>query len=501
MRTLENNNEQYQEWDNPPVNNKSRKIRFVILGVIGLLILMAFLFFKSVTYVGSGSFCTICHEMEPFSMTWQQSSHSSITCFQCHFGTVGKITVQPLPVTKKLYWNINLGSTKVNISPLMNKVKGYVVTINKLLDSARVQWTYSKELVKYYRQLAKMMLGGRSNGVEITWKNCASCHANVISKNSKLDSTGHPKHLSAGLACRKCHGDVAHDIVKLKREDCLRCHTSGMPKPKSHLTSVFRDEHGRLYLKRNSCRICHIKGTKEKLCMDCHGVVMPHPKEFTKVHVETIKKTDIRRCINCHREELPPTKTSQGNQNARGTSMIKKSSVKPCATCHGKGFPHQGKTGLAVVNIHTEQIKKLGIGRCFSCHNQQICNDCHGMEVPHPKGFITQHTKLYRTELAQDCVMCHVNGKGTAPKCYDCHGVELPHPTEFLVNHGDQDRSKCVLCHSPKNPVNPRSKIASPAFCIKCHETPRHYDGHWNNPPSSCVSCHFDYSTCSIKCH
>ena len=62
-------------------------------------------------------------------------------------------------------------------------------------------------------------------------------------------------------------------------------------------------------------------------------------------------------------------------------------------------------------------------------------------------------------EQSDVCVKCHQSKDATF--CVRCHGVEMPHPAYWYSNHGDIARanpSACVKCHPTGD-----------AFCNECH--------------------------------
>ena len=71
-------------------------------------------------------------------------------------------------------------------------------------------------------------------------------------------------------------------------------------------------------------------------------------------------------------------------------------------------------------------------------------SDCHGLQIPHPGDWLTQHPSTYNADPGL-CSRCH-----TSSFCVDCHGVSLPHSASFIHNHFNYvytNGAVCVKCH------------------------------------------------------
>lgn len=160
----------------------------------------------------------------------------------------------------------------------------------------------------------------------------------------------------------------------------------------------------------------------------------------------------------------------------------------------------------------TAERPMLMMERCFSCHGRGpgakapgTCDVCHPKSFslrPESHGAKTWATGHGKTALAkrQPCEMCHEKSF-----CDDCHGVEMPHPVGWAKGRppahaaaGETDRQMCAKCHTAK-----------PDLCSMCHHTgwePRR--GPWVSehpklvakkgasfclgchPPTHCYDCH-----------
>lgn len=202
-------------------------------------------------------------------------------------------------------------------------------------------------------------------------------------------------------------------------------------------------------------------------CLHCHdparvgtsrfGVVMDHKK-----HAERNKS-----CVSCHR----------WTGHTPVTGNIDTLLMKQCFKCHG-----QAKTAKAP-------------GTCSLCHIKGV--DLH--PVSHKSGdWLKRHGKV-ATADRQQCVMCH-----EASFCQNCHGVEMPHPTGWAKgksNHAvvaRKDRSVCEKCH-----------VGKTALCTMCHHRgfeptkgpwlTQHFRMVEETGSAFCMQCH--QATFCVDCH
>lgn len=483
-----------------------------IILTLGILLAAFFLgtgFLKALPYTESPDFCKSCHTMKPYHISWIQSGHTQTSCYDCHISSGKKVIVKSrLPIPDRNYWNLQVGDRTVNVTSQMRYFREKVEQFNKFIDYTSRQAQYVPIKLIDLWQIADMTIGGRKNGAQLTWQSCTNCHSDLMSRDSKTDSSGHSEHMKNGLTCSECHGDVTHEnIVKLKREDCNRCHDSRPPKPQSHRSAEFITSHGKSYINRDSCRICHPLGPKEKLCVDCHGMEMPHRDRYVEIHKEEIKRVGVRQCQNCHKDTAnrsqnnPPPDADMKIPKSLQGAAAKKQEEPSCAKCHGKNLFHKASKALIT---HGRDAAAKGISGCVTCHKPSECKDCHGVPMPHPKGFLAQHTKeTKKPGMMAKCDACHLYGSRRAPLCVSCHGVQMPHTSEFWPNHGSGDLGRCRLCHSSKNPANKNAPWANDNFCDKCHGvTSGHADGHdvKKFEERACLKCHVERIGC-VQCH
>ena len=100
---------------------------------------------------------------------------------------------------------------------------------------------------------------------------------------------------------------------------------------------------------------------------------------------------------------------------------------------------------------------------CSTCHQtvghggmptppQQVCDDCHGLAMPHPDGFGTAHGKQVVEQGGEVCARCH----NVYLHCQECHGLQMPHPEQWTQKHGKIAYPQMQVCVSvPREVVLP----------------------------------------------
>jgi len=272
------------------------------------------------------------------------------------------------------------------------------------------------------------------------------------------------------------------------------------------------------------CTTCHVENT---FCLGCHGMEMPHPEEFkTKSHPETAA-TMIDKCEFCHMQSTTffcsnchhGTKvdwtfdpaTPWQNQHAK--TVVEKgvagclgacheqqfcvdchTALQPLPTSHTAGdWLHAGLTVTAYPDTHAVPTAahalsaQKSIDSCDVCHGPggiaaAFCANCHGIEMPHPDQFKTNHVSGRNTP--QVCANCHK----AAELCSDCHHKGAINGTPWQRQHpatvaADGAQPCFEQCHQDKQ------------FCVDCHTTLQavpasHTVGDWTRRTTDAGAAH-----------
>jgi hypothetical protein len=236
-------------------------------------------------------------------------------------------------------------------------------------------------------------------GMEMAPILCTQCHSvNRRWTFSPGIIMNHEKHTAEGINCTKCHNRVAHvEDFKLvgvspdgkpnrkhetwmTMEACFRCHnlnpavkgleglnapgkceTCHPPdfelKPDNHRTVDFSTKgHPALFKLQGEpyCFMCHDKVT---FCTKCHGVDMPHPKDWLKMHNDQFKQAPAAALVVCRRCHA---------------------GVNFCNDCHhGTAINETYNPKVPWVRAHPAIVKKDGAKTCDPCHQEAFCSGCH----------------------------------------------------------------------------------------------------------------------------
>ena len=212
-------------------------------------------------------------------------------------------------------------------------------------------------------------------GVPVANRSCAGCHEASLKGTLENEVRGlrvsHEEPLDARALCTDCHaphaGTGAVDRYTVGMEACIRCHDQaqvsaectychtkdvsyaararGVARPTKHVDNI-------------NCGSCH----SEESCDRCHGVRMPHSKDYmaaghARDGVEDLWFNQGRTCSRCH------TATRR-----------------PCARCHIGGL---GRHGVATWPTDHAAVDPYKNG-CDGCHyakawvaGRNYCGICH----------------------------------------------------------------------------------------------------------------------------
>lgn len=308
----------------------------------------------------------------------------------------------------------------------------------------------------------------------------------------------HRPHVTTGIACTKCHGNVADGNPALHIPDdkvCTDCHTKPHdPNPCStcHTTPLVLAQvaEAKAHLKYDHAK--HLGPTNGN-CMRCHDGVRtgermrPPMATCFKCHEDDASR-DGRRCDACHvnildEGTLPETHLAHDGDwmrehgtraSASGELCETCHKASMCAGCHGATAPAL-PTDLRLANVPGQaSVHRAGFaarhalearsdpGTCVTCHSTDRCAQCHasrnvgggqGARNPHPPGWVglASSENLHGREARRDpvsCAGCH--GGAGEQLCVSCHKVGgvggNPHPPGFSSRQ-PYSALPCRLCH------------------------------------------------------
>ena len=357
-----------------------------ILGVLAALGLLSLAAFIGLSTVYTSSRCEICHIIKPEVETYKRSTHyaAGVSCQQCH--------------TKPGVFNYVIRN--------MQGVTNYFLYFSNTYERPITTFVGSNNCVQCHpkSEIEKDHVSGyiriNHKGLREAGYQCVTCHANISHPGTQLEVARTSQSKMA--ICARCHDG------KTLPDTCSTCHVGGAPPEEinvpiqGHVTGT-------------QCRGCHEKKT---FCASCHhGLQMPHPQRWNKVHGGIVLDRGKSICVSCHLTKNPTF----------------------CIDCHGLRMPHPNSWSSghgAYAQNHPD--------KCVKCHGQNSCISCHGLEMPHPAGWVASHPSTASASPGL-CTKCH-----SSSFCTACHGVELPHSGAFIADHPNHvysSGSLCMKCH------------------------------------------------------
>jgi nitrate/TMAO reductase-like tetraheme cytochrome c subunit len=204
---------------------------------------------------------------------------------------------------------------------------------------------------------------------------------------------------------------------------CLRCHEYARELSTHPGTNIDHEEHAR----RNDS------------CVSCHVFTAHPPPEADRALLL------MRQCMACH--------ALAGDGEAPGT----------CETCHTPEFDlvpasHEPEESTWEADHGAQAL--AGRDECRMCHTDDVCSTCHGLEMPHPDGWV-EDEPAHPEAATRDgtvCDRCHDRDAGF---CTTCHHETYDETLgtwreQHFTQVKEVGAANCVACHDP-------------TFCIDCH--------------------------------
>ena len=209
------------------------------------------------------------------------------------------------------------------------------------------------------------------------------------------------------------------------------------------------------------------KPMQDETCLQCHDVNRKATSGYRILidHAKHAKRNGS--CISCHVRTAHPlasrgTPLSLMSQcfTCHGTTAYPTASAK-CGVCHPAGYvlkPTSHKSAKWARGHGV--VAKADRKQCDMCHTKQFCTDCHGLEMPHPKGWAqgaTGHGRIAGLNRAK-CAKCHTAKPDLCSMCH--HQGYDPAKGTWVKQHYIEVEARgaagCMDCHSP-------------VYCVRCH--------------------------------
>lgn len=270
-----------------------------------------------------------------------------------------------------------------------------------------------------------------------------------------------------------------HVAEEMPAEQCTQCH----------------DLEHRTITPKGTVVINHDIHSQNKIqCTICHNRVA-HPEDGLTFTLEGNRPHDdwmtMDACYRCH--SLQPDAAAPGT----------------CPSCHLEGFDPVPAThkkdgwykkfgessGHAKAAVEESESIAASIKQL---EDHPADEPSHGeVEGKEPTGELTPSSQV------NTCYTCHLD-----TFCSDCHGVEMPHPADFKSNHakaGYENPAVCAQCHARS-----AAEAKGTGFCNACHHpqskpgqawVSNHRNAVYEDGPEPCFQCHdeLDCSGCHVR--
>ncbi len=393
-----------------------RKVLFkYILIITGLLVFLFGGMYAATALTSTPEFCKSCHIMQPEYATWQASSHSQISCVECHVD-----------------------------SGLVNEMKHKVVA--------------TKELYMYVTKTYELPIRMTE---DIPDNRCLKCHSTKrpVSPSYQGLYIPHDKHNKAGVGCIKCHSGVAHGKIT-EQGLTMGGNFNSWTKAAGYKVMTAKNTSPRMDL----CMDCHGRRGVSVSCETCHGGDNMKPETHREVSFKTkhgqLAKKNIQYCNTCHAYIKAPGVTSVDmpqqedavakyldslDAGAEANSYANYAKTNEyCVACHKKRpFTHDDNWP-----IKHGQVAQKNSESCLICHSPRsdvkgttqtaACASCHPSihnGIPWRKSHPIEIPQRYTT-LEPRCFQCHV--KETCIGCHRSSGPETKPVSNKVVGNKPQ---------------------------------------------------------------
>lgn len=281
---------------------------------------------------------------------------------------------------------------------------------------------------------------------------CASCHE-MAPRSASWDRSAHRV-----VACVDCHQSPTRwyqyptrlsDRVALLSRD-MQAHFSG-----AYAAAVVDGP---------------VEGSRpigDEVCLQCHDPSRKATSGYRILidHVEHARRNGS--CVSCHVRTAHPEESRGGPLSlmgqcytCHGTAEQPEASAE-CGMCHPADYePEPASHATSEWARAHGDTWEVDAGLCDMCHEQTYCDDCHGIEMPHPDRWAEGeqgHAVIAETDPSS-CDTCH---EGGSQLCSMCHHTSFePLTGTWVQQHPAESReegaSYCLECHEPR-------------YCSYCH--------------------------------
>ncbi len=296
----EKKKEEREEEERERVFQK-RETWLTTLAILFLLLVLLF------SLSSSPLFCSSCHNIRPYYLSWRTSKHARANCLSCHqkptFDSWLEVRLKGLE-NLWLYVFKKKRQYKERVSDL--SCLSCHQEIREKIVGEKIRMSHREVLIgKHCFECHPEQGHEEKKAVAVMNEclpchlkkgqafKCSSCHKVDIAYNPEVDLSGYRlSHLVKKPNCNHCHKPAT-------TRECNYCHQTQMPHPLGWREGAHARE---AFVNKQNCYRCH---PKPGFCAGCHIGLggkgqWPHGSNFVQTH----RYGNRERCFACHGPHL-----------------------------------------------------------------------------------------------------------------------------------------------------------------------------------------------------
>jgi nitrate/TMAO reductase-like tetraheme cytochrome c subunit len=368
-------------------------------------------------YTSRPQFCNSCHIMEPYYVSWQESTHKDVSCIKCHFppGVGEKVRGKLLGLVQLAqYVTRSAGpspSAEIPDASCLRSGCHETRLLSGRVDFQGIPFDHGSHL------------GDLRRGKQLR---CTSCHSQIV-QGAHMTVTA--------STCYLCH--FKNGFFNEGLGTCTRCHQ--IPTSKYDLGGGVPFDHDLAFEKGVDCASCHadlIRGNGEvpaERCSVCHNRKddLEQIKNDAFIHRVHVSEHNVD-CLSCHLQihhTLDPHQVAQSAAN--------------CVSCH----PNQHEPQVQLLTGsggHSIAARLSGMAAV-----RIACPTCHRVKDVSSTGAVLMKASL------QTCASCHDAAEVTL---FDAYHLQLKESLTQLAPETERIRASLDAAGLP---TEQRSTLAA----------------------------------------
>ena len=353
--------------------------------IVGAAMIMMFMAGGMVLMTGTTSFCNSCHVMNEHCDSWKRSSHSEVSCLDCHLqpGFAGYVKGKINGMAQSIDCMVGRIGTKPNATVFdASCLRSGCHNTEELISAKDIEFKGIR--FKHEKHINKVV-----NGVHIA---CGTCHSHFEGD----------EHISVNTqVCFTCHFFRSSESDERPvRTKCLTCHELPKEVIKRGMVTI---NHAEFATYATNCEdSCHKRQIEKKsevaanVCLNCHSFSRDEEIESAELH-EAHTTGEKVECFACH-----------GSMFHGPTDTPSVAAMIDCEDCHSQTHNIQRGIYGAVAHPKNKDDSRI-VSPMFLTHVD--CSSCH-IEREQVKYGAVESLEMVAKATPQGCDTCHEKGTG-----------------------------------------------------------------------------------------